>query len=154
MHYSERMSATDTFARTAAPPRLLGWPRVRVALIASAVIGLILRLTSVMPTVVVVGRTMVVGVSAMLAFGLFERWPARLPRWLARWVLQLLGVVVSVPLAALFAYWLTTGGQPHFATEPARVQGYFALIFTGILFAPWIAVGALVRQRDTFARDT
>ena len=39
---------------------------------------------AVMPTVVVVGRTMVVGLSAMLAFGLFERWPARLPRWLAR----------------------------------------------------------------------
>jgi len=97
------MSVNDTFARTGAPPPLLGWPRLRVALIASTVIGLILRLGSVMPTVVVVGRTMLVGIAAMLAFGLFERWPARLPRWLARWVLQLLGVVASVPLAALFA---------------------------------------------------
>src|SRR5258708_24081298 len=105
-----------------------------------------LRLGSVTPSVVVVGRTMVVGLSAMLAFGLFERWPARLPGWLARWVLQLLGVVLSVPLAALLAYWLTTGGHPQFATEPARVQGYFALIFTGILFRPWILVGALVLQ--------
>jgi two-component sensor histidine kinase len=152
LHYSGIMSVNDTFARTGAPPPMLGWPRLRVALIASTVIGLILRLGSVMPTVVVVGRTMLVGLSATLAFGLFERWPARLPRWLARWVLQLLGVVVSVPLAAFFAYWLTTGGHPNFATEPARIQGYFMLMFAGILFGPWIAVGALVRQRDTFAR--
>jgi two-component sensor histidine kinase len=147
------MSVKDTFVRTGAPPPLLGWPRVRVALIASTAIGLILRVGSVMPTVVVVGRTMVVGLSAMLAFGLFERWPARLPRWLARWVLQLMGVVAVVPFAAYLAYWLTTGGHPHFATEPDRVEGWAALTGAGILFAPWIAVGALVRQRDAFARD-
>jgi two-component sensor histidine kinase len=147
------MSVNDAFARTGSPPSMLGWPRLRVVLIAATVIGLVLRLGSVMPTVVVVGRTMVVGLSAMLAFGLAERWPAHLPRWLARWVLQLLGVVVSIPLGALVAYWLTTGGHPHFATDAARVQGYGALTFAGILFAPWIAVGALVRQRDAFARD-
>jgi LytS/YehU family sensor histidine kinase len=27
------------------------------------------------------------------------------------------------------------------------------LIFTGILFAPWIAVGAMLKQRDAFARE-
>ena len=147
------MSGNDAFARSGAPPPLWGWPRLRVALIAATVIGLILRLGSVMPTVVIVGRTMVVGFSALLAFGLFERWPTPPPRWPARWVLQLVGVVLSVPLAALLAYWLTTGGHPDFATEPARVQGYAALVFAGVLFAPWIAVGALVRQRDSFARD-
>ena len=147
------MSVNDAFARTGTPPPLLGWPRVRVALIAATVIGLILRLGSVMPTFVVVGRTMVVGFSAMLAFGFFERWPTRLPRWLARWVLQVIGVAAVVPFAAYLAYWLTTGGHPHFATEPDRVEGWAALSFAGILFAPWIAVGALVRQRDTFARD-
>jgi hypothetical protein len=25
----------------------------------------------------------------MMAFGLFEQWPQRLPKWLARWALQL-----------------------------------------------------------------
>src|ERR1700730_2551243 len=153
LHYSGLMSVKDTFARTGAPPPLLGWPRVRGALMEWTAIALILRIGSVMPTVVVVGRTMVVGLSAMLAFGLFERWPARLPRWLARWVLQLMGVVAVVPFAAYLAYWLTTGGHPHFATEPDRVEGWAALTGAGILFAPWIAVGALVRQRDAFARD-
>jgi two-component sensor histidine kinase len=147
------MSVNDAFSRTGAPPALLGWPRLRVALIASTLIGLLLRLGSIMPTVVVIGRTLVVGLAAMLAFGLFERWPARLPSWLARWVLQLIGVALSVPLAALLAYWLTTGGHPNFSAEPLRVQGYGALTFVSILFAPWIAVGALVRQRDAFARD-
>ena len=33
----------------------------------------------------------------MLVFGLCEQWPARLPAWLARWALQVLGVVAAIP---------------------------------------------------------
>lgn len=147
------MLVPDASARPYGPVPLLGWRRVRVTLIASTAIGLFLRLGSVTPTPVVVGRTMVVGFCAMLAFGLFERWPARLSSWLARWVLQLVAIVAVVPIGALFAYWLTTAGHPQFATEKARLLGYGMLTFASILFAPWIAVGALVRQRDDFARD-
>ncbi|HEY0799841.1 MAG TPA: histidine kinase [Steroidobacteraceae bacterium] len=147
------MLANDAFPRSGGPPALFGWRRVRVALIASTLIGLLLRLGSVMPTYIVVGRTMTVGICAMLAFGLFERWPTRLPRWPARWALQVLAIVVVVPFAAYFAYWLTTGGDPQLATNGDRREGYAALTFAGILFGPWIAVGALVRQRDDFARD-
>lgn len=132
---------------------MLGWPRLRVVLIASTLIGVLLWLTSVMPVYIVVARAMVVGFGALMVFGLFERWPLRMPHWLARWALQVLAIVFIVPCAAYLAYWLTTGGSPQFATNGARLQGYFALTFTGILFAPWIAVGALVRQRDTFARE-
>lgn len=153
LHYSDAMLVHDALARVGGPPALLGWPRVRVALIASTIIGLILDLTSVLPFYVVVGRTMVVGFAALLIFGLFERWPARLPRWFARWVLQVLAIVAVIPLSAFLAYWLTTGGHPQLGAISARLQGYMALTFTGILFAPWIAVGALVRQRDTFARE-
>ena len=32
-------------------------------------------------------------------------------------------------------------------------MGYAMLTFTGVLFAPWIAVGAMLKQRDAFARD-
>lgn len=143
----------DALARRGGPPALLGWPRVRVALLASTVIGLISSPNFVLPFYVVVGRTMVVGFAALLAFGLFERWPARLPRWFARWVLQVLAIVLAVPLGAYLAYWLTTGGHPQLGAVSGRLQGYFELTFMGILFAPWIAVGALVRQRDTFARE-
>src|SRR4030095_12370336 len=31
--------------------------------------------------------------------------------------------------------------------------GYGTLCFMGMLFAPWIALGAMVRQRDAFARN-
>jgi two-component sensor histidine kinase len=153
LHYSGVMQVPDALAREGAPPALFGWPRVRVALIASTLIGLCLRLGSLLPTYVVVGRTLVVGFAALLVFGIFERWPTRIPGWLARWAVQVLAIASVVPVAAYFAYWLTTGGNPQFATVGARLQGYLMLTFSGILFAPWIAVGALVRQRDAFARE-
>jgi LytS/YehU family sensor histidine kinase len=58
-----------------------------------------------------------------------------------------------IPFAALFAYWLTTGGDPQFSQDEKRVMGYWMLTVTGLLFAPWIAVGAMLKQRDAFARD-
>lgn len=147
------MLVPDASAQRHGPAAMLGWPRVRVVLIASTAIGLFLRLGSLVSTPMVVGRTKLVGFSALLAFGLFERWPTRLPRWMARWGLQLTAIVAVVPFGALFAYWLTTGGHPQFATQKARVLGYATLTSAGILFAPLIAVGALLRQRDDFARD-
>ncbi|MGH6608660.1 MAG: hypothetical protein ACRECQ_00235, partial [Burkholderiaceae bacterium] len=69
---------------------------------------------------IVVGRALLVGLIAMLAYGLFEQWPERLPRWLARWFLQLLGVMIVVPLGALLAYWLTTGGDPQLLQNRLR----------------------------------
>jgi hypothetical protein len=131
---------------------MLGWQRVRVALVASAVLGFLLGVGSLAPMAVVVARTVLVGLCALLAFGLFERWPARLPRWLARWVLQLVAIMAVAPPGALLAYWLTTGGNPDFAHDKLRLAGYGALTFSTILFAPWIAVAALVKQRDAFAQ--
>jgi two-component sensor histidine kinase len=147
------MLVHDALEGRAPPPALLGWPRVRVALIASTIVGVLLWFTSVLPVYMVVARTMVVGFATLLAFGLFERSPKALPQWLARWALQVLAIVFVVPIAAYLAYWLTTGLNPQFATNAARLQGYASLTFAGILFAPWIAVGALVRQRDSFARE-
>ena len=131
---------------------MLGWRRVLFTLGVSVLLGLLNTVPSSSPTSIVVGRALLVGLFAMLVFGLFEQWPARLPRWLARWALQLLGVVVAIPLGALLAYWLTTGGHPQFAANPARLTGFGILTFTGVLVAPWIALGAMVRQREAFAR--
>jgi LytS/YehU family sensor histidine kinase len=66
--------------------------------------------------------------------------------------MQLIGIVL-VAAECLLAYWLTTGGDPNFAEEPKRVIGYLQLTVTGILLAPWIALAAMVRQREAFARD-
>jgi signal transduction histidine kinase len=151
--YSGVMRLAAASAKPRGLAQLLGWRRVLFTLGASGFLGLMLSLPSVAPLAVVVGRALLVGLFAMLAFGLFEQWPAHLPRWLLRWILQLVGVVVVVPPAALLAYWVTTGGHPQFAHDQLRLAGYLMLTFTGVLFAPWIAVGAMVRQRDAFARN-
>ena len=59
---------------------LVNWRRVRFTLIASALWGLILSPAWQSPIVGLLGRTMLVALVVMLAFGLFEQWPARLPR--------------------------------------------------------------------------
>jgi len=133
--------------------RVLAWRRLLFTLTAAVPCGLLLSIPSSAPTAVVVGRSMLVGLAAMLAFGLFEQWPVRLPGWLARWVLQLIAIVIAVPLGALFAYWLTTGGDPQLGQNQLRLNGYLMLTFLGVLVAPWTALAAMVRQRDALARN-
>jgi signal transduction histidine kinase len=151
--YSHAMAIAAPSAKPHGLAQMLGWRRVRFTLGVSALFGLLLSLPSETATYIVVARAMMVGLAAMLAFGLFEQWPRRLPKWLARSALQLIGIVVAVPIAAALAYVATTGGDPHWAEDEKRVMGYAMLTFTGVLFAPWIAVGAMLKQRDTFARD-
>lgn len=147
------MSATSPPIRPRGLALLLGRDRVFATVGVSAALGLLLSIAYVVPVYVVIARAVVVGLIAMLAFGVVEQWPARLPRWAARWVVQLVAMVAVMPLAALAAYWISEGGNPRISADPERVSGYFLLLFGGVLFAPWIAVTALVRQRDAFARD-
>src|SRR5688572_54061 len=151
--YSRAMPAASDPARPHGPAPMLSWRRVRTALFASIPLGFMLGFGSTSPMYVVIGRAVIVGLLAMLAFGLFERWPARLPKRLARWVLQLIGVVLAIPLGALLAYWITLGGDPQFGENPKRALGYAQLAFMGVLVGPWIALGAMVRQREAFVRD-
>ncbi len=109
------------------------FPRRRVLFTLAVVLplGLLLGLSSLSPTLVVVARGLLVGLFAMLAYGVFEQWPARLPARLARWVLQLVAVVIAVPVGALVAYWITIGGDPQFGQNPARLNGYLSLTVLG-----------------------
>ena len=132
---------------------LFGWRRLRAVLIAALLLGLLLGLASATPMRIWLARAVIVGLSTMLAFGLAEQWPRRLPKWLARWVFQLVALVVAVPFSALLAYWITSGGSPEFAANPARFIGFGQLTFAGVLFGLWMALGAMVRQRDALARD-
>jgi LytS/YehU family sensor histidine kinase len=132
---------------------MLAWRRVRFTLIVSTLLGLLLTIASETPTIIWIFRAVLVGLAALLAFGVLEQWPAGEPRRMGRWVVQLIGIVVVIPPAALLAYWLTTGGDPDFAAQPKRVIGYMQLTFAGILLAPWIALAAMVRQREAFARE-
>jgi hypothetical protein len=148
------MTARDAPAATATPFRsLFDWGRVRATLITSALIGLPLAASFRAPFLVVLARAELVGLCAMLAYGVAERWPRRAPRRIPRWVLQLLAIVVVMPFAVYLAYWLTTNGNPQIMTDRERAVGFGIMTWVGILCAPWVAVAALVRQRDAFARD-
>jgi two-component sensor histidine kinase len=131
---------------------IYGWRRVRFVLLVSAVIGFMLSLGMETARYIVILRAMIVGMAALTMFGVFEQWPRRLPRRLSRSALQLIGVALAVPPSAALAYLLTTGA-PHFMADQKRATGYMMLTFAGVLFGPWIAVGAMLKQRDAFARE-
>jgi len=133
--------------------RAFGPRRVLVALLASLLWGLSLSPIFQTSFLSVLARTVGVGLVALLAFGLFEQWPRRPPRWLARWVLQVLGVAVAAPLT-VSAYYLATSetGVLPFQEGGTRLTGFMVLTVTGMLFAPWIAMSALLRQRDELVR--
>lgn len=98
-------------------------------------------------------RTIVLGLSATSAFALFELWPRRLPRWLQRWVLQVVAVGVSIPITTSLMYVLTTPeGAPPFWAERNRMHDWILLTFLAVLLAPWTALAAIVRQKEAFAR--
>ncbi len=99
-------------------------------------------------------RTMQVSLVAMIAFGLIEQWPRHLPRWCTRWVLQVIAVALVIAPSVLVIYLAgTPQGDPPFWKESKRLSGFISLTVTGLLFAPWIAVTSLVRQRDSFMRN-
>jgi signal transduction histidine kinase len=132
---------------------IFSWRRVRFVLGVCTLFGVLLGLGSQTAMIIVIARTMLVGMAILLMFGLFEQRPKRLPGWLGRWALQLLGIVIVIPFAAALAYWVTTGGNPELGTNKLRQAGYAQLCITALLFAPWIAVGAMIRQRDAAVRD-
>ncbi|MFL6663647.1 MAG: sensor histidine kinase [Rhizobacter sp.] len=151
------MSSAATPSSSPPPPpsrldRILGWRRVRFTLIVALPFGLLLARTSGVPVGVGIMRTETLSLVALIAFGVFELWPARLPGWVARWVWQLIGVAVAVPIGTMLAIALTRG-YPQVVSATGRAGGYSHLFGMGLFFAPWIALGAMVRQRDALARD-
>ncbi len=128
-------------------PALFGWPRLRVVLLASLVLTLlwlpIFESSWLLPPT----RVLFVGCVQLLAFGLIERWPKRLPRWVARWVLQVIAVAVVTPFAVALIYSLTTLSLPEvWSADPKKLFGFGTLTAAGLLVSPWIAMSALYRH--------
>jgi hypothetical protein len=134
---------------------LLGGPRALFAVAVPALYGgLIGLLPGASPAIhVTIGHAVVMGVTATLFFGLLERYPRRLPGRLPRWILQLAGVVLAVPLGVLLPHLVHMALDIHAAHDQAQLLSLGYLIFGSLLCAPWIALGAMVRQRDVFVRD-
>jgi Histidine kinase len=145
------MNATGPVTLRAALAGLLGGRRLLTAALASVLwAGMLSTMSESTRFGVWVQRTPVVVGSALLAYGLFEFWPRALPRWLGRWALQLLGVVVVIPPAAFAAFGLTLGAG--WTADRAQAGSAATMAFMGIVFCPWLALAAMVRQREGVAR--
>ena len=126
---------------------MFGWPRLRVVLFTSVLVSLIFLPSWKSSWAVFLVRLLFVGFGQLLVFGLFERWPARLPRWLARWVLQVVAVAVVVPFSLAIAYSVTTvGDSVPWPSNSLRMSGFRMIFGISILLSPWIAMSALYRQ--------
>jgi Histidine kinase/Histidine kinase-, DNA gyrase B-, and HSP90-like ATPase len=128
--------------------------RVAVALTMSFAVGLLMTSVWKGPLSSLFFRTIILGLSATAAFGLFEAWPRSLPQWLQRWALQVVAVGALMPVTTLLVYVLSTPqSAPPFWKDPDRLNGWTHLTFAAILLAPWTALAAVVRQKEAFARD-
>ena len=127
---------------------MFGWRRVLVVMGVATIIGVLHSPSfTTLPTYRVVAREIFIGLATMVAFGLFEQWPKRLPDWIARWSLQVIGVVLAAPIAGLALYMIPPDEVP-FWKVPARLNGFILLTTSAMAIAPWIAVAALFRQRE------
>jgi two-component sensor histidine kinase len=133
--------------------RAPAWRRLGCALALALGVALLLRSQWTPGPSPLLLRTVLLGLVGVLVFGLFERRPQRLPPWLARWVLQVVGVGVAMPVTTVSIYLLSTrAGAPPFWLDQDRMDGWMMLTFLGVLLAPWTALGALLRQKEAFAR--
>jgi len=147
------MSAVTVPGKPHGLASLLGWHRVLFTLGLSTFMGLMLSFGWKQGALSVSIRTVTLGLIAMLVFGLFERWPKRLPGWFARWVLQVVGVAIAMPLSTYAIYVLSTdAGAPPFWQDEDRLLGFGTLAGFSVLLAPWAALAALVRQKEALAR--
>jgi LytS/YehU family sensor histidine kinase len=123
--------------------RIFAWPRLRFTLAVSAGLGVVSGLHNQTAVPIDVLRAMFMGCVVLLAFGVLEQRPRHLPTWLPRTVLRLIGVVLAIPICAAFLA----------AIDPARKAGLGGLVGAGLLFAPWIAIATILRQRDAMVRE-
>ena len=135
------------------PTVAMSWRRFAVAFGLALGVALLLRKTWTPGFSPLLLRTSILGAVGLILFTLFERWPRRLPRWMARWALQVVAVGMAMPITTLAIYIGTTkAGAPPFWADKERMDGWMMLTFFGLLIAPWTALAALLRQREAFAR--
>lgn len=135
------------------PSRFAFAPRVWVALGVSLALWRLLVLLC--PQASELGfHAVAIGLAAVAAFSLAERRPKTLPARLPRWVAQVAATALAIPLAAVAVFAvLSPAGEPPFWQDGHLRGCFFGMNGFGLLVAPWIALGALVRQKEAFARD-
>ncbi len=128
--------------------------RLALSLGLSALAALLLNPIFVTPLPELLGRTLVIGLLALLAFSAAGQWPRRLPKWMARWLLQVVVVGLTVPLATVLVYLVLLGGDIALLLQnPHRIAGFIWIAGSGLVVGPLLAMGALYRHRDAEARS-
>ena len=123
----------------------VGW-----AIGAAIVVALMIAPSFVPPWPVLVGRTLFISMVLLLTFtaaGQLRNPP------LPRWVVQLIAVALSAPLATLAVYLLSTGGDwwAVFRNE-ARLTGFVMIGGSALILGLCVSLGALYRERDSQVR--
>jgi signal transduction histidine kinase len=147
MLYSRAVAAIVP-ARATGFARIFAWPRVRFTLAVSVPFGVLIAWHTRAPIPLGIFRAVFLGLAILLVYGWLERWPRSLPVWLPRTVLRLLAIVLMAPVAS-GASLAITGAIAGDGTQ----HDFIMLMGVAILFAPWIAIGSILRQRDAFARE-
>jgi hypothetical protein len=143
----------SVLAKRFARLRLPFAPRVWVALgLSLALWGLLVLLCPLASGLML--HAVAIGLAAVSAFSLAEHYPATLPTRLPRWMAQVAATALAIPLAAVVVFALSpSAGEPAF-WQDGHLRGCFiGMNAFGLLVAPWVALGALVRQREAFARE-
>jgi len=134
--------------------RLVAWPRIRLWLVVTVLWALIRTLTSettgLAEWLIRCGLACALGV---LAYGVLDQCPRRLPVWSPRWILQLLAVLIVMPPAAYLGYAATLGTPDVLSLGTSYRDGWLITSFMGILVGPWIALGAQLHRSEAFARE-
>ena len=134
--------------------RILAWPRIRVVLGFAILAGLLPDLLFNGGAPLMLVRTAALAMAALLAFGGLERWPQHLPRFLPRWVVQVFGVALVMPVVMALLWVVSTPhGAPAFWRDNDRLVSFGFMVALAMLLAPWTALAALVLQKEAFARD-
>jgi hypothetical protein len=130
------------------------WRHIRFAALFSAGLGYVADLVFNHGMPWFLFRMLAVGIATVFVFEVFAKWPAKLWLGVQRWVMQVLAVACAVPLTTLVLWSVTTPlkGWP-FWQNGDRLMEFSFVTFIGLLVAPWAALSALVRQKDTFARE-
>jgi signal transduction histidine kinase len=131
-------------------PRLatmVSWPRVLSTLTGCVLVSLLVLPGWSGSYAHLISRLLLAGLVVLLGFGLFERWPAGLPSWLPRWMLQVVGVAVAVPLGVAIAYTvMTIGLEPPWFWHWEYRHGFRKVVSLGLVVATWMAISALLRR--------
>jgi signal transduction histidine kinase len=123
--------------------------RVVVVLGLSALAAAVISPAFVTPFAIVLGRTLFVGVTLLVAFSAAGHWRQR---WLPRWVAQVLAVALLAPLATFAVYLLSVNGDVvALLHHEGLVSGFVLISVTALLVGLIVALGALYRERDAQA---